>query len=291
MKTERTGKKKETALRAAQGEKTCAIVTGATGVLGGAFVRELLKKEEIFCGEQALFLTGRSEEKLAALKARVSEKAPKSEVYVCACDLSSEESRAALFRALDNIRENGVKIARLVNVAGADVQKAFALYTQEKLFFQCRANFEGAAALCLYAVQHAAKKAEIINISSVSGIYPMPYFAVYSATKGALTSFSLALREEVKSQGIRVCAILPGAMPTREDVKAQIAGQGLWGKLAALPPETVARKSIRAAEKGKGKVVVGFFNKLMNVSTRLLPASLRTRYIKKRWSKISKDAF
>ena len=119
----------------------------------------------------------------------------------------------------------------------------------------------------------------------------MPYFAVYSATKGALTSFSLALRREVKRKGIRVCAVLPGAMPTREDIKEQIRGQGLWGRLAALPPATVAKRSLRAAEKNKGKTIIGFYNKLMNFGTKLLPLSLKMRFIEKRWSKISKDAF
>lgn len=272
-------------------EKTCTIVTGATGVLGGAFVRELLNKEEIAFGREILFLTGRSEEKLAALKREIASSFPKADVAYFPADLSSREERNALFEYLETLRGGGVKVARLVNVAGADIQKAFEKYTQEKLSFQCGVNFEAAASFCLYAVQHAAKRAEIINISSVSGIYPMPYFAVYSATKGALTSFSLALRREVKRKGIRVCAVLPGAMPTREDIKEQIRGQGLWGRLAALPPATVAKRSLRAAEKNKGKTIIGFYNKLMNFGTKLLPISLKMRFIEKRWSKISKDAF
>ena len=203
-------------------------------------------------------------------------------------DLSSEVSRGEFFEALS---ARGERVKMLINVAGADIQKPFENYTQEKLLFQCRANFEGAAAMCLYAVQHAAKKAKIINISSVSGIYPMPYFAVYSATKGALTSFSQALSREVKKRGITVTVILPGAMPTREDVREQIRGQKAWGKLAAEPPSLVARKSLRAAEKGKRKAIIGFWNKLMNAATKPLPLSLKMKFIEKRWSKISKDAF
>ena len=119
----------------------------------------------------------------------------------------------------------------------------------------------------------------------------MPYFAIYSATKSALTSFSLALREEMKAKGVSVTAILPGAMPTREDIKAQIQGQGLWGKLAAKSPQYVAEKSLIASDKNKGKYIPGFFNNLMNVSTKILPLSWKLKFIAKRWSKISKDAF
>ena len=77
----------------------------------------------------------------------------------------------------------------------------------------------------------------------------------------------------------------------REDVREQIRGQKAWGKLAAEPPLLVARKSLRAAEKGKRKAIIGFWNKLMNAATKPLPLSLKMKFIEKRWSKISKDAF
>ena len=119
----------------------------------------------------------------------------------------------------------------------------------------------------------------------------MPYFAIYSATKSALTSFSLALRQEMKKSGVSVTAVLPGAMPTREDIKQQIKGQGLWGKLAVKSPDWVAEYSIKAVKKNKAKVIPGFWNKIMRISTAWLPLSLKMRFIAKRWSKISKDAF
>ena len=97
--------------------------------------------------------------------------------------------------------ERGIRLSLLVNAAGADIQKPFEAYTQEKITFQCRANFEAAVDMCHFAVSNAQTGLEIVNISSVSGIYPMPYFAIYSATKSALTSFSIALREEVKGKG------------------------------------------------------------------------------------------
>ena len=119
----------------------------------------------------------------------------------------------------------------------------------------------------------------------------MPYFAIYSATKAALTSFSVALREEMKGQNVAVTAVLPGAMPTREDIKEQIKGQGIWGKLAAKSPAWVAAYALKAVKKNKRRVIPGFWNKVMRVSTALLPESWKIRFIAKRWSKISKDAF
>ncbi len=263
-------------------ENKYALITGATGGLGKAFV------EEAATQGYALLLTGRSEEKLLALQAELQEKHPRTEVRVYPADLSDGESRK---RLTDFLKGEGLRLSLLVNVAGADIQKGLTEYTEEKVILQCRVNFEAAVSLCRFAVENRAEGLKIVNISSVSGIYPMPYFAVYSATKGALTSFSQSLREEMKGKGVSVTAILPGAMPTREDIKAQIQGQGLWGRLAAKSPQAVARASLKAVEKNKRKVIIGFWNKAMRLSTAWLPASWRLKFIARRWSKITKDAF
>ena len=263
-------------------EKEYALVTGATGGLGKAFVYALAKRG------YALILTGRSEEKLSALRKELETAYPQISVCVQSADLANGESRNKL---LETLTAHGVKIRLLVNVAGADIQKPFTDYTQEKIAFQCRVNFETAVSFCHFAIQNRAKRLEIINITSVSGIYPMPYFAIYSATKSALTSFSVALREEVKGKNIAVTAILPGAMPTRSDIKEQIKGQGLWGKLAVKTPKWVAEYSLKMVKRNKAKKIAGFWNKVMRIGTACIPTKLKLRFIAKRWSKISKDAF
>ena len=259
-----------------------ALITGATGGLGKAFVYAVAKRG------YSLLLTGRNVEKLQALQAELQEKYPDISTRIYAADLSDVGSRIAM---TEKIAAENIRISLLVNVAGADIQKGLQEYTQEKIAFQCRVNFEAAVSLCRFAIENKADRLEIVNISSVSGIYPMPYFAIYSATKGALTSFSQSLRAEMKGQNVAVTAILPGAMPTRDDIKDQIKGQGLWGKLAAKSPEEVAEKSLKAVRKNKRKVIVGFWNKIMRIGTCWMPTSWRLHFIAKRWSKISKDAF
>ena len=264
------------------GDKGYALITGATGGLGKAFAEALAQNG------YNLLLTGRSEDKLRALQGEFLGKYPTTEVRVYPADLSCEKSRKSL---MGQIEQAGVKLSFLANVAGADIQKGLVEYTEEKIAFQCRVNFESAVSLSRFAIENKAENLKIVNVSSVSGIYPMPYFAIYSATKAALTSFSVALREEVKKQGVFVTAVLPGAMPTREDIKEQIKGQGLWGKLAAKTPISVAQISIKAVNKNKRKVIVGFWNKAMRISTAWIPTAWRLKFIAARWSKISKDAF
>ncbi len=130
-----------------------------------------------------------------------------------------------------------------------------------------------------------------IHISSVSGLYPMPYFAIYSALKGALTNFSVALSREMKGTGVSVTAVLPGAVYTRPDVMEYIKKQGIWGKIAAKSPQFVAKHSLAAADKGKVKYIPGVANKLMRAFTALIPQRMKLRFIAKKWSKTRKDAF
>ena len=157
---------------------------------------------------------------------------------------------------------------------------------------QTRVNFEGAVSFTRAVMGRSDLNGttEFLAVGSVSGLYPMPYFALYSATKKALWQFYAALRVELKGRA-KVTCVLPGAIPTRQDVRKYIKKQGLWGKLAALPPEKVAEKSLKAVQKNRRSVVVGFWNKMMRISTAPIPLSLKMKFIAKKWQKTEKDAF
>lgn len=257
------------------------LVTGACGGLGGAFVQLLAERGE------PLFLTGRSAERLVALREKLKGEFPDLPVTVCACDLTSEADRDGLFRFADG---EGIRFSRLVYVAGVDTQKAFEKYTQEKIVFQSRVNFEGALSLIRGVLSRADGVAEILTVGSMSGICPMPYFAIYSATKKALCQFSVALRSEMKGRA-KVTCILPGGIPTREDIQKDIAGHGFWGKVSKKTPRQVATAGLKAVKKNEKFKVIGFWNKVIKFFTDLAPLSWQLHFIKKRWSKTEKDAF
>jgi short-subunit dehydrogenase len=259
---------------------TYTLITGATGVLGTAFANECAKRGD------NLVLTGRSLNKLNDLKTKLTAAYPAVNLQVYPCDLSHDEEVLSFFDFA-----KGFKFSCLINVAGADIQKPFCEYDLDKISFQIRACFEGAVKFCSFAIAHRAESLKIINISSVSGLQPMPYFAVYSAAKGALTSFSKSLNAEMKGKNVRVCAILPGALYTREDVKEYIKTQGLWGKIAAKTPEYAATKALWASDRGKRVYIVGTANRLLHAILKLVPERVKMHFIAKRWSKTYKDAF
>ena len=58
------------------------------------------------------------------------------------------------------------------------------------------------------------KSGGIINVSSLASYQPLPYFAVYAASKSFVTSFSLSLHEEYREKGINVLGVCPGYTKT-----------------------------------------------------------------------------
>ena len=176
-------------------------------------------------------------------------------------------------------------------VAGVDTQKPFMEYTREKLLFQHRVNTESVIDLTHKLVTLRKENQEIIVISSMSGATPMPYFALYSATKSMLINFFTALHYELKEDGVKITTVMPGGVYTRPDIIEEIKTQGLWGKLSAKKPEFIARKSLSKVKKNKVKYIPGFFNKLLYFILKVLPKSIALRFIAKRWKTHRKDAF
>lgn len=258
------------------------FISGATGGLGKAFTRLCAKKG------YDLFLTARSEERLHALKTELCERYGGIKIDYFPCQLTSETSRAEL---VAYIEEKGYKFDRIINVAGVDTQKAFTEYTSDKAIFQIRVNCEATLLLTHALLKNRAEQTEIITISSMSGVSPMPYFAIYSASKAFLTNFFTALHYELKKDGVKVTSVLPGGIPTRPDIIEEIKSQGFWGKITAKTPEFVAEKSLKAVKKNKLIYIPGFFNRLLYRLMKIMPKRITLRYIARRWKTHGKDAF
>ncbi len=260
----------------------CTLISGATGGLGKAFTIELSKTQN------AIVLTGRSTEKLQALKAELEEQFNNLKVFIFACDMANENSRLEFFSF---IKDNGLKIEKLINVAGVDTQMAFEKYSQEKLEFQIRVNFESVVSVTKFALENRAEKLEILTISSMCASLPIPYFAIYSATKKALLDFFDALRFELKGKNVKITTIMPGSIPTRDDIVEDIKKQGLTGKLSKKSPSFVAKKSLIALNRNKKHYVPGFYNKFVYFFNKITPSFLKTRIIAKKFKNKEKDAF
>jgi NAD(P)-dependent dehydrogenase (short-subunit alcohol dehydrogenase family) len=132
-------------------------------------------------------------------------------------DVTSDESVEAAVNEL--IRLEG-RIDLLVNNAGFGVAPAGA---EESSIEQARSifetNFFGIVRMTRAAVPYMRKQGggRILNIGSVLGFLPMPYMALYSATKHAVAGYSEALDHELRTMGIRVSVIEPAYINTPFD--------------------------------------------------------------------------
>jgi NAD(P)-dependent dehydrogenase (short-subunit alcohol dehydrogenase family) len=132
-------------------------------------------------------------------------------------DVTSDESVAAAVKEL--IRLEG-RIDLLVNNAGFGVAPAGAEESsidQAKAIFET--NFFGLIRMTRAVVPHMRRQGNgrIINIGSVLGFLPMPYGALYAATKHAVEGYSESLDHELRTRGIRVSVIEPAYTKTQFD--------------------------------------------------------------------------
>lgn len=257
-----------------------SFVSGATGGIGKAFCFALAKRNH------NLFITGRNETKLIELKNELVSFGVT--VLYFACDLTDSNSRDKMLEYIDR---EGIVFDKIINVAGVDTQMAFMDYTKEKVLFQLRVNAESTICLTHALLSRRAKTVEIVTVSSMSGVSPMPYFAIYSATKAMLTNFFTALHYELKKNGVKVTTVLPGGVYTRPDIVKEIKSQGLWGKVSAKSPKFIAEKSLKAVKKNKVKYIPGVFNRLLNLLITIAPKKIVLLFIARRWKKHKKDAF
>jgi NAD(P)-dependent dehydrogenase (short-subunit alcohol dehydrogenase family) len=132
-------------------------------------------------------------------------------------DVTSDASVEAVVS--DVMRLEG-RIDLLVNNAGFGVAPAGA---EESSIEQARSifetNFFGVVRMTRAVVPHMRRQGSgrIINIGSVLGFLPMPYGALYAATKHAIEGYSESLDHELRTRGIRVSIIEPAYAKTRFD--------------------------------------------------------------------------
>jgi NAD(P)-dependent dehydrogenase (short-subunit alcohol dehydrogenase family) len=134
-----------------------------------------------------------------------------------ALDVTNDGSVDALVQQV--IQREG-RIDLLVNNAGFGVAPGAA---EESSLEQARAifetNFFGILRMTRAVVPHMRKQGSgrIINIGSVLGFLPMPYGALYAATKHAIEGYSESLDHELRTKGIRVSVVQPAYTKTQFD--------------------------------------------------------------------------
>ena len=182
-----------------------ALVTGATGGIGGAIARQLHARGA------TVAISGRQIDKLEVLKAEL-----KDRVVVVPCDLAE---KAQVARLIDEaVKALGGRLDILVNNAGLTKDNLFMVMKDEQWDDVIAVNLTSTFMLMRAAARHMMRSktgyGRIINISSVSGIIGNPGQGNYAASKAGMIGMTKSLAREVASRGITANCIAPGFIAT-----------------------------------------------------------------------------
>ncbi|HOC07045.1 MAG TPA: SDR family oxidoreductase [Bacillota bacterium] len=241
-----------------------AVVTGASRGIGYELSRLLARDG------YNLILIARNEELLGQV-ARELEAEFNIKAYVLAQNLSDAMAGDQIAA---RIKELNLPIHILVNNAGFGCQGPFSKSNSVSNLEMILTNTVALTRLTqIFIPELVANKGKILNTSSQAAFQPVPYFAVYAATKAYVLSFSQALAEELKPKGVTVTALCPGVTKTdfirRAGMEDTRAAQG---KL--ISSRAVAEIGYRGMLGGKTVVVPGIKEKVMTAAGRVAPRRL-----------------
>ncbi|GLD61557.1 very-long-chain 3-oxoacyl-CoA reductase-A-like protein [Lates japonicus] len=186
-----------------------AVVTGATDGIGKSYAEELARRGF------AMMLISRSQDKLDDV-AKSLEEQYKVETRTIAVDFGKTDIYSKIEAGL-----TGLEIGVLVNNVGVSYPyPEYYLHIPDLDNFitnMINVNMTSVCQMTRLVLPRMAERSKgvILNISSASGMYPVPLLTVYSATKAFVDFFSRGLQEEYRRQGIIIQSVLPFFVATK----------------------------------------------------------------------------
>ena len=179
-----------------------ALVTGATGGIGGAIARILHQR-----GAKVV-ISGTREEKLAELASELGDN-----VYTAPCNLMDRSAVSELYARAEDLAG---QVDIVVNNAGITKDNLFLRMKDEEWDDVLNVNLSATFAVCRGALRGMMRRryGRIVNISSISGVVGNPGQGNYSASKAGMIGMSKAMAREVAPRGITVNCIAPGFITT-----------------------------------------------------------------------------
>ena len=237
-----------------------ALITGASAGLGVDFARQLSAQG------RRLLLVARRKDRIDALATELGN------ARAVAIDLSEA---GAAGRLMADLAANGEHVDLLVNNAGFGLTGRFgaldAKRQRQMIDLNCGVLVELAHAVLPGMIERGS--GAILNVASTAAFQPGPGMAVYFATKAFVLSFSEALHEEVRKDGVTVTALCPGPTATEFGEVAGFGGNAAIDKLSATSADVV-RAGLDGLARRKAVVIPGLINKAGAQGHRLLPRSL-----------------
>jgi hypothetical protein len=246
---------------------TTALVTGASAGIGEAFARELAARGH------DLVLVARRADRLEAEAARLADVHGVA-VESLVADLGTPAGVAAAAARLGDPER---PIDLLVNNAGIGSSGKF-----WELPVDGEVAVIGLNVVALVQLTHAAlgpmvarDAGGVINVSSLGAYQPVPFSATYGATKAFVSSFTNAVRDELRGTNVKLMVLAPGFTHT-EFQETSIDPRGL-PDFVWQSADTVVATAMRAYDRGRTVCITGAVNVAAAAAAKVMPASVMRR--------------
>lgn len=233
---------------------SCALITGASSGLGEEFALQLGKRVD------KMVLVARRADRLEQVANSVREVSPDTAVLVVPTDLSHSTECISL---AERLAETEFLPDLLINNAGLGEYGEFVTADWKDLEKMLRVNVEALTHLShLFAPMMVTRGGgRILNVSSLASTLPIPDFGVYAATKAFVSSFSEALRIELRESGVEVMSLCPGPVKTEFGKVARRAegddDKAPMQKLFYVSKEQVVAEALAGLDRGRARVFPG----------------------------------
>jgi len=246
------------------------LITGASSGIGSEFARQLAPVAA------KMILVARRDDGLQALESELKAINIRLEVFTRSLDLRDQSD---LERFCDWLDQSMFALDFLINNAGLGDHGPFINSEWERVSSMLQVNINALTYLTfrVLPILKRTGRGAILNVSSIASFQPLPNNAVYAATKAYVTSFSEAVRAELRSSNICVTVLCPGPVSTEYLSHATRAGdrESHTAPFLLLPVEEVVRDALQAAAKDRPRVVPGVLVNFAITFLRFLPMFIK----------------
>ncbi len=203
------------------------------------------------------------------------------------CDVSNHEQ---VKQVISQIVSQHGKLDIVINCAGYGMSGATQLINIETQKQMMNVNLFGIVNVVQNVLPHLNSKAKIVNISSASGLFCVPYRTMYAVTKSAVNMFTFGLRMELNQTDYQVTSICPGNIKTnftlnrvKEFETNELYGNQISESTSRLDSKEDKRMSVDKAtnqmlkiiskKKFKPYYIIGNGIKALNFFARFVPKS------------------
>lgn len=248
--------------------KNYILITGASMGIGYEMAQQLAAQKH------NLILVARSADKLQQLQVQLNA-AYKVDVKYIAKDLSDPAAAQALFT---EVQAYDGEVSHLVNNAGFGGYGEFIETSLALELNMINLNISSLLVLTkLFAQDMVQRKSgRIMNVASLLSFIPLPYYAVYSASKTFVLAFTETIAAELQGTGVVVTALCPGTVETAFHTP-EMRKTNAMSANKPVPAADVAKAGVELLLHGKGKKVVGFNNWFISNLPRFTPDRLMMR--------------